>query len=81
MVSEALPVSAVFLLVQDTVGADLCPHGVEWQNSVLFSFYDLDMTRRAQRLLRCLSGMARVAPSHHGFIQQVLFGPFILRER
>lgn len=35
---------------------------------------------RRRRPLRCLSEMARVAPSHHNFIQ-VLFGPLILRER
>lgn len=44
--SESSPVGAEFLLVQDTVGADPRPHGVEWQKA--FFFYDLDMTRRAQ---------------------------------
>lgn len=55
--SESSPVGAVFLLVQDTVGADPRPHGVEWQNA--FFFYDLDMTRRAQCPLWRLSEVAR----------------------
>ena len=61
------------------VGADSCPHGFEWQHALFFSFCDFDMTRWAQCPLWCLSEMVRVAPSHCDFIQQVLFGPFILR--
>lgn len=77
---RALPLGVVFLLVQDTAGSDPRPHGFEWQHIVFFSFYDLDMTRWAQCPLWCLSEMAKAAPSHCDFIQQVLFGPFILRE-
>lgn len=66
---KVLPLGVIFFLVQD-----------EWQHTLFFTFYDLDMSRTAQGPLWCLSETARAAPSHQDFIQEVSFGPLILRE-
>lgn len=77
---KALPLGGVLLPVHDTAWADVAPHGIGWQHTLLFNLHDLHVTTRAQCPHCCLSEMAGVAPSQQGFIQQVLFGPLILSE-